>query len=662
MAGKIKFVKRGGAVAEVIPADDLVMSEDFRIVRANQLDNPLQIEVSYMDKDGDYAVGVQYARRLTVENKQVTQISLPIVFYKDFAKQLAEVLLYTAWVSSSTVPLKLPPKYSRLEPTDIIQVVADDFTFTLRLEHQSSADDGETFLTAFEDVATYTNNAEGTPLPVPPGFVQVRILSLAYYMDIHLLRDQDDDEGFYIAAGGYDEAWRGAQIYRSLDNGSSYSALPGGLLETQVTAGVTMSTLGDFNDDNGFDESNTVDVFIMAGELSSTSELNVLAGVNAILIGNEILQFKNAALNSDGNYTLYGLLRGRRGTEPFMGTHVTGERVVLLTTSAVIHRTDSSSLLSVSNLYKVVTLGTPLDRAPARSFVNNGVSKKPYSVVQLAAGVDASGNAKINWVRRTRIGGEWRDYADAALGETSESYVVEIWDSSFTVLKRTFTPAVQTQDYTAAQMVTDFGVAQSTIYVRVYQVSSVIGRGYVNQQNLKLFTQYATWDSAKKASNISLSGGNLIASNSGAGDGSVLSDIGVSSGKYYWEVTIGSVSTVWIGIASVLANTALSLGADIYGWGYRGGASPAAITNNNSSPAYGANYTTGDIISVLLDMDAGTLVFWKNGVAQGTAATGLTGTYYAAAGKNGTLGVTLNAGVTAFTYAVPVGYEAGLHT
>ena len=34
------------------------------------------------------------------------------------------------------------------------------------------------------------------------------------------------------------------------------------------------------------------------------------------------------------------------------------------------------------------------------------------------AGRDAAGNIVITWARRTRVDGEWRDYADAGLGET----------------------------------------------------------------------------------------------------------------------------------------------------------------------------------------------------------------------------------------------------
>jgi len=80
-------------------------------------------------------------------------------------------------------------------------------------------------------------------------------------------------------------------------------------------------------------------------------------------------------------------------------------------------------------------------------------------------------------VRRTRIGGDWQDRVDVPLGEENEAYEVDIYDGvtpvhSFTGLS---SPALT---YSAAQQVSDFGSVQSSVTVRVYQLSAVMGRGY----------------------------------------------------------------------------------------------------------------------------------------------------------------------------------------
>ena len=42
---------------------------------------------------------------------------------------------------------------------------------------------------------------------------------------------------------------------------------------------------------------------------------------------------------------------------------------------------------------------------------------------------------------------------------------------------------------------------------------------------------------------------------------------------------------------------------------------------DGSSASYGATYAANDIIGVALDLDNGTLIFYKNGASQGTAYT-----------------------------------------
>jgi len=106
-------------------------------------------------------------------------------------------------------------------------------------------------------------------------------------------------------------------------------------------------------------------------------------------------------------------------------------------------------------------------------FTFQGLS--PYEVIQCDT---SSVNAwELNWIRRTRVSGEWRDYVEVSLGETLEKYEIEIWNASYTVLKRTLTVYEPTATYTVADQILDFGVAQSTLYVKIYQISELVGRG-----------------------------------------------------------------------------------------------------------------------------------------------------------------------------------------
>jgi len=97
--------------------------------------------------------------------------------------------------------------------------------------------------------------------------------------------------------------------------------------------------------------------------------------------------------------------------------------------------------------------------------------------------------------------------------------------------------------------------------------------------------------------------------------------MGVSSGKWYFEVYIGANASAMVGVS--IDGEHAEHSADIYR--YRGNAKKY---NTSPETSYGATYGAGDIIGVALDLDADTLVFYKNNVSQGTAFSSMqSGTY-----------------------------------
>ncbi len=211
-------------------------------------------------------------------------------------------------------------------------------------------------------------------------------------------------------------------------------------------------------------------------ELQSVSEIAVLNGANAALVGNEIIQFKSATLLGAGEYRLSGLLRGRLGTEWAIAGHVAGERFILLD-GAVDKQVVSNNMIGLSRPYKPVTIGSSLSSAIAQSLIYTGIGLKPYSPVHVSGTRDGSSNLTINWVRRTRIAGDWRDSVDVPLNEISEAYEIDIMNGGSVV--RTLNSSTATVAYSSANQVTDFGSPQASLAVRVYQLSDVVGRGYM---------------------------------------------------------------------------------------------------------------------------------------------------------------------------------------
>ena len=110
-----------------------------------------------------------------------------------------------------------------------------------------------------------------------------------------------------------------------------------------------------------------------------------------------------------------------------------------------------------------------------------------------------------------------------------------------------------------------------------------------------------------------------------------------------------------VGICKANVNLSNYLGGDANGWMYYNG--DGNKYTNGTAVAYGATYTGGDIIGIAFDADIGTLTFYKNGVSQGAAFTGLTdGPYFFAIGSFTTYGY-FNFGQRPFAYTPPAGYK-----
>jgi hypothetical protein len=149
-----------------------------------------------------------------------------------------------------------------------------------------------------------------------------------------------------------------------------------------------------------------------------------------------------------------------------------------------------------------------------------------------------------------------------------------------------------------------------------------------------------------------LSNGNLEYAGPGSAWGSRYSTIGVTSGKWYFEASpTTSGPTFMVGIVTAASTDHVGTTGFAY---YQNGNK----YNYGSVSTYGATYTTGDIIGVAFDLDAGSITFYKNGTSQGTAFTGIaSGTYYPGISCFATTGA-FNAGQRPFAYTAPSGFKA----
>jgi len=98
------------------------------------------------------------------------------------------------------------------------------------------------------------------------------------------------------------------------------------------------------------------------------------------------------------------------------------------------------------------------------------------------------------------------------------------------------------------------------------------------------------------------------------------------------------------------------VGTDANGYGYY---SDGSKYNGAGAVGYGSSWASVTTIGVAVDLDAGTLTFYKAGVSQGQAFSGLSGTFFAMLSTDGTANSgTINTGATPFAFSPPPGYSA----
>ena len=183
---------------------------------------------------------------------------------------------------------------------------------------------------------------------------------------------------------------------------------------------------------------------------------------------------------------------------------------------------------------------------------------------------------------------------------------------------------------------------------------------YVNMADTPT-TNWCTLNPLNTGAAYTLSNGNLEFTSSTNWDGTTGTFV-VSSGKWYYEFTRGSGTSGLVGWCEPQnydVTTEPGDPANSSVWRYRDDGTKR--NGEAGGQSYGATWTSvGDVIGCALDLDAGTIAFYKNGSSQGTAYSNLSGkTLVPVIGfYNCTIASSVNFGQRDFEYTPPTGFKA----
>ena len=464
-------------VADVVEADSA--SPLLTFTRGQETELPSVAKISYIGADGDYGQAVAESRRLAGASGRVAQAELAIVLDDDQALRIADTWLHESWVARERLSASLPPSMLAVEPGDVLalQVGQDERLYRVteiaergvREIEARAIDPG-----VYELVASTSRprrEAESVPAGTP----------LVYFLDLPLQRGDEVPENGYVVA--QQAPWPGpVAIYRSPeDSGFTLQVL----VDAPATLGLTETALQP-GPTSRLDRGTKLRVALEEGTLSSVTMLQLLGGQNTAVVRNEagvweVLQFAKAELVDTGVYELSDLLRAQAGTDGTMSSPIPAGApfVVLDSTVTPISMTLADLKLEYTWRYGPARRDVGDGSYASSKHAFNGIGLRPYAPAHLRGKRNAltGDDLTISWIRRTRIGGDSWEVAEVPLGEDGEAYEIEILDG--TTVKRVLSTDKPSVVYSAAQQVADFGGVQSSYSVRVYQMSSVFGRGSV---------------------------------------------------------------------------------------------------------------------------------------------------------------------------------------
>ncbi|HZQ11467.1 MAG TPA: glycoside hydrolase/phage tail family protein [Pseudolabrys sp.] len=474
--GSLRFRRHGGAPVAELAEDDLVLPDDSppaRLTRAQEGDLPREVTIGFTDIGNDYQRAAAASRRLVGLSSRSAHADIAMVTDAAEAGRRAEIWLQDLWAAREGAEFALPPSRLALSCGDVVALTVNARRRLIELTEVSDSDsravkarsiDPEVF-----DLALAPPSLRTPPLPAAIGPAQALVLDLPS-LDATL-------PPVLARLAVFADPWPGAvAIWESLD-GLSYSQTS--LALAPALTGVTLDDLPAGPTARWHNASFRVQ--LNGGALSSVTDASLFAGANAAAVQRadgawEVMQFANAELVGDGVYRLSRLLRGQAGSEwAIAPTLAAGAPFVLLDANIVTIASGLDALERALQL-RVVAADRDIgdDTALSLTATPHATALKPLAPVHVKGKRDGAG-VTFSWIRRTRINGDsWE--GEVPLGEDSESYAVDILSGGDVV--RTLSATAPTALYAAADELADFGAAQTSLSVRVTQVSATVGRGF----------------------------------------------------------------------------------------------------------------------------------------------------------------------------------------
>jgi hypothetical protein len=480
--GVLRFRQRGGAPVAELEEDDLVLPEDAspaRLTRAQESDLPREVSIGFTEVASDYHRATATSRRLVGSSARRAHADVAITSSDVRVERRAEIWLQDLWAGRESAEFALPASRLALVPGDVAGLTVNGRWRLVEIEEIS---DAETRAVRARSIDPEVFNVS-VAAPRPRGVSVPAALGPAHALSLDLPALTPEQPVPLARLAVFADPWPGAVAVWSSSDGASFSRTA--LAQAPAVIGETLDDLPAGPTARWQPAGFRVKLY--GGALSSMPDTAVLAGANVAAVRHgsgawEVIQFAQAELTAERTYTLSRLLRGQAGSEWAIEPVLAAGSAFVLLDPQIVTLARGIGALERTLQLRVVAVGRDSadSSALALEATPHATALRPLAPVRVRAMRD-DGGVTICWIRRTRADGDsWT--GEVPLGEDSERYEVDIL--SGTTVVRTLSITTSSVLYAAADELADFGMAQSSLTVRVAQLSATVGRGFAAEKTL----------------------------------------------------------------------------------------------------------------------------------------------------------------------------------
>jgi hypothetical protein len=482
--GVLKFRSRDGKSQASITQGQLAMSSEregaLELTRAPEAEVAGKVRLTFVDADADYTAHAEEAIFPDEESRLVSQSELPLALTRTEGRQIVERWLAEARIARDSARFALAPSDFALGAGDVIELDGEDGKTRYRVDHATLGSVREVEAVRVEEEVYVPSDTVEEVVESQPFYAPVPVVT--QFLDLPLLTGDETPYAPHIGATA--RPWPGSAAVYASSSDSGYELNK--LIPSWATIGTTQNELSTA-DPSLWDRGLPLRIKLIRGTLTSVSQDDVFNGANVAVIGDgsaanwEVFQFANAELVGPLTYEVSLRLRGQAGTDGLQAEWPVGSRFVMIN-DALRQIEIAQSARGLARHYRIGPSQRPNDDPSYQYTVQafDGIGLRPYAPVHVRAAKLASGDTALTWVRRTRTDGDSWQSVEVPLGESSESYAVQVLQGG-TILRED-TVSTPSWTYYASEKTAD-GLSGS-YSIQIAQISDSFGAGLFKRIDL----------------------------------------------------------------------------------------------------------------------------------------------------------------------------------